>query len=104
MNQARFALLASLLFSLCLISACKTTEEQLRAHGFSPTLVEQAAIEGRELAKADAKPSGKGSKIQWFLLTAAILAGVIMVFASDRQTEKKRVSTKRPTSRKRRKR
>lgn len=81
------------------------TEQQIRDQGLhvSPSLLEQAAMEGRSLAETDSKPSGKGTKIQWFLLTAAILAGVIMILASDRGERKKESPAKRSTARKRRK-
>lgn len=99
MSRTRLILLISFLFSLCLVSACKMTEQQIRPpqdiQELSSTFNQQAAIEGREFAGADSKPSRKGTKVQWFLLTAAILAAVVMIFASDREEKKRAIPPKR---------
>lgn len=100
MNLKRTVLLIVFLFSLCFISACRTTESQLRS--LPPELLEQAKYIN-QTAKIPATPQPAAPRIYWFLLTAAVLAGAVMVFVSDRADKKKPAPKRRSSNSKKRK-
>ena len=100
MNLRRANLLVVFLFSLCFISACRTTESQLR--NLPPELLEQAKYIN-QTAKIPATPQPTTPKIHWFLLTAAVLVGAVMLFVSDRPDKKRPAPKRRTTSSKKRK-
>ena len=100
MNLKRTILLGMFLSSICLISACRTTESQLRS--LPPELLEQAKY-ASQTPKVPAAPQPGVPKVHWFLLTAAVLAGTVMVFVSDRSKVKKPAPKRRSSSSKKRK-
>ena len=93
MKRLPIVALGLYLFAICLISACRTTESGL---GISPALmaqIEQKSFSGAKLNALDL--SGARARFPWFLLIAAIMAGLVMFFASHREPERR---TKRRTS------
>ncbi|MBI1978259.1 MAG: hypothetical protein HYS55_05855 [Candidatus Omnitrophica bacterium] len=102
MSPIRALFLSVCFLFLCALSACKTTESQIRA--MSPELREQMiAMEKSSPSEAVRAPE-KANKLQWFLLTAVILGTVVMVFASDRAPQKKEAAVRKRASSKRRRR
>ena len=100
MSRNRIVFLAACLFSLCFISACRTTEGQLRS--LPPELLEQAKYMD-QTPKIPTTPHPGSPRLYWFLLTAAVLAGTVMVFVSDRKGKKKPAPKRRSSTTKRRK-
>lgn len=102
MSSTRALFLSICFLFLCALSACKTTESQIRA--MPPELREQIIAMERSSPSEATRTSEKASKLQWFLLTAVILGTVVMVFASDRAPKKREATVRKKASSKRRKR
>lgn len=90
MGGFRGLLLSVLLWWVCLISACRTTESQLYSPVSVPLAPYTALAPG---AEAPSRPVSAGSKIPFLLLTAAILAALILVFASDQKPKKRKAAS-----------
>ncbi len=99
MNIRKVILLATILFSLCFVNACRTTEGQLQS--LPPELLAQVR-QMDQTVNIPATPTPKPT-VHWFLLTAAILAGAVIIFVSDRSEKKKPVPKRRTSGSKKRK-
>jgi hypothetical protein len=90
MGRSRALLFFVFLLWTCCIGACRTTQSQLYSPSYIPTGPYTSIAPEVE---TPVRPDSAGSKIPLLLLTAVILIGLIMVFASDKKPKKKKVST-----------
>ena len=96
MNLTRSMILALSFLSLCLISACRTTEPSIR--DIRSSLAQESQLVSDRIKIEDGRAVGN-RHIQWVMLAAIALGGVIMVFSSDRAPAKKAVPARRKSRR-----
>lgn len=90
MGRMRAFLFCVFLLWTCLMGACRTTEGRLYSHSYLPTGPYTAVAPEIEVPD---RWGSAGSKIPLLLLTAVILIGLFMVFASDRKPKKRKTAS-----------
>lgn len=101
MKLFKWFLMISCLSWILSLSACRTMDGEFTS--ISPELLRQALHEQENLLKQGAEPPQSGpsqSSVPWFLVSAAVLAGLILIFTSDRRSQ----AVEKPTASKTKKR